>query len=85
MSIRRLALPASALVVLAAAAVVSTPGSASTTTAGTWTATASMSTPRAHLTATPLASGRVLVVGGVGETTTELYDPPPVRGSPAAR
>ena len=28
------------------------------------------------MTATPLADGRVLVVGGVGETTTELYDPP---------
>src|SRR5262245_52436263 len=34
-----------------------------------------MATPRAHLTATPLANGRVLVVGGVGETSTELYDP----------
>ncbi len=46
------------------------------TAAGSWTATASMSTPRAHLTATPLKNGRVLVVGGVGESTTELYDRP---------
>ena len=27
------------------------------------------------MTATPLADGRVLVVGGVRETSTELYDP----------
>jgi hypothetical protein len=35
-----------------------------------------MSTPRAHLTATPLGNGRILVVGGVDESTAELYDPP---------
>ena len=39
-------------------------------------ATASMAIPRDNLTATPLANGRVLVVGGVGQSTTELYDPP---------
>jgi hypothetical protein len=41
-----------------------------------WTATASMSVARAHLTATRLGNGRILIVGGVGESTTELYDPP---------
>ena len=34
-----------------------------------------MSVPRGSLTATPLGNGRVLVVGGSGEFTTELYDP----------
>jgi hypothetical protein len=41
-----------------------------------------MSTPRAHLTATPLGNGRILVVGGVDESTTELYDPPTGRSIP---
>ncbi|MGH3085324.1 MAG: kelch repeat-containing protein, partial [Gaiellaceae bacterium] len=45
-------------------------------TAGSWAATASMAIPRASLSATPLESGRVLVVGGVGDSTAELYDPP---------
>ena len=45
-------------------------------TAGTWTVTASMAVPRADVTATRLANGRVLVVGGSDEVTTELYDPP---------
>jgi hypothetical protein len=35
-----------------------------------------MAAARAHLTATRLGNGRVLVVGGVDESTTELYDPP---------
>jgi Kelch motif/Galactose oxidase, central domain len=41
-----------------------------------------MATARSTLTATPLANGRVLVVGGVGESTTELYDPPTGTWSP---
>ena len=49
--------------------------SSASTAAGSWTATASMATARSSMTATPLADGRVLVVGGVGEFTTELYDP----------
>src|SRR5436305_3786848 len=48
----------------------------SETTAGSWAATASMITPRAHVTATRLANGRVLVVGGADVSTAELYDPP---------
>jgi hypothetical protein len=44
--------------------------------AGSWTATASMSVARGHMTATLLENGRVLVVGGSQESTTELYDPP---------
>jgi N-acetylneuraminic acid mutarotase len=47
-----------------------------TTAAGSWTATASMSVARGTLTATLLGNGRVLVVGGAQESTTELYDPP---------
>src|SRR6266542_2484808 len=46
------------------------------TAAGNWTATASMSVARGTLTATLLGNGRVLVVGGAQESTTELYDPP---------
>jgi hypothetical protein len=43
--------------------------------AGSWTATASMSTARAHVTATRLGNGRILVVGGAEVSTAELYDP----------
>jgi hypothetical protein len=46
------------------------------TAAGSWTATAGMSVARGTLTATLLGNGRVLVVGGAQESTTELYDPP---------
>ncbi len=42
------------------------------TAAGSWTATASMSTARGSLTATPLANGRVLVVGGSDVSTAEF-------------
>jgi hypothetical protein len=48
----------------------------STTSEGAWTATASMSVPRGTMTATLLANGRILVVGGAQESSTELYDPP---------
>jgi N-acetylneuraminic acid mutarotase len=44
--------------------------------AGSWAATASMAVARGTLTATLLGNGRVLVVGGAQESTTELYDPP---------
>jgi len=43
--------------------------------AGSWTATQSMSVARSNLTATRLSNGRILVVGGAGESATELYDP----------
>ena len=71
MSTRVAASAMCAMLAIAAAPVAS---SASTTT-GSWTATASMASARDNLTATTLANGRVLVVGGVGESTTELYDP----------
>src|SRR4029453_18431312 len=51
-------------------------GSSARTATGSWSATASMARPRAHVTATPLGNGRSLVVGGVDELTAELYDPP---------
>lgn len=35
-----------------------------------------MAIPRGSLTAMTLENGRVLVVGGFGESTTELYDLP---------
>ena len=50
--------------------------SSASTAAGTWAATANLAIPRANLTATPLEDGRILVVGGVDELSTELYDPP---------
>src|SRR6266508_6309809 len=71
MSMKSAASAICALLTLAIPALAS--GSSST---GSWTATANMATPRAHLTATTLGNGRVLVVGGVDEPTTELYDPP---------
>ena len=72
MSTKALASGICAMVAIAAAPLASS----ASTAAGSWTATASMSIARASMTATPLADGRVLVVGGVGESTTELYDPP---------
>jgi hypothetical protein len=41
----------------------------------TWTATASMASPRNRQTATLLPDGRVLVAGGNDGTSAELYDP----------
>lgn len=58
------------------ARLVSAEGSFVSTAAGSWTATASMSTPRSSLTATRLGNGRVLVVGGADVAIAEQYDPP---------
>jgi hypothetical protein len=43
--------------------------------AGKFSATGSMSVIRTSFTATLLADGRVLVAGGSGDTSAELYDP----------
>ncbi len=43
--------------------------------AGTFTATGSMVMPRAGHTATLLPNGKVLIAGGWGTNTAELYDP----------
>ena len=77
MKTRRLAL-LSALVLSVGVAAPPTASSAiaATATTGMWAATASMAVARADVTATRLGNGRVLVVGGVNEPTTELYDPP---------
>src|SRR5512145_2585138 len=56
------------------AAVTTQQSLVSAASSNSWTATASMSTARGSLTATRLTNGRVLVVGGAGESTTELYD-----------
>jgi large repetitive protein len=46
-----------------------------TSAAGAWKFTGSMNTTRAYHTATLLADGRVLVAGGVGLNSAEIYDP----------
>src|SRR5262245_51501470 len=67
-----------ALGVLVAFPSLSTPVQAAT---GTWTPTGSLHETRSSHTATRLANGRVLVVGGNGPTcctpraSAELYDP----------
>ena len=67
---------AAASAICALLAIVAAPlASSASTAAGSWTATADMAVPRNSLTATPLENGRVLVVGGTGESTAELYDP----------
>jgi WD40 repeat protein len=42
---------------------------------GTFTPTGSMMTPRSNHTATLLANGKVLIAGGSGDSSVEIYDP----------
>ncbi len=51
---------------------------------GTWSTTGSMTTARNGHTATLLADGRVLVVGGLS-ASAEIYDPRSKRGAPLAQ
>src|SRR5438309_10749222 len=67
-----------AVLALHASAVSARP--LATTGSNSWAATATMSIPRTHLTATTLADGRVLVVS---DSTAELYDPAKGTWSPA--
>jgi WD40 repeat protein len=75
---RRVVSLVSALVLSAAlwppAAIPTAAGFAANDTAGSWSATSSMAVARGSMTATLLANGRVLVVGGAQESSTELYD-----------
>ena len=67
------------LIVILATGAMLLPISASAATAGPWSATGSMATARSSHTATALADGKVLVVGGQNGNTrlasAELYDP----------
>jgi len=81
LAVSLVALAALAVPVWAASAAPSKkPPPLPTAPAGSWAATASMSTPRANPTATPLTDGRVLVVSG---STAELYDPTSASWTPA--
>jgi hypothetical protein len=53
----------------------STPTSTATPTSGTFSLTGSMAVQRVNFTATLLGDGRVLVAGGDGGTSSELFDP----------
>jgi hypothetical protein len=60
---------------LAAALLGLTPASGAADTAGHWTRTGDLNNARAGHTATRLLDGRVLVVGGDGLASAEIYDP----------
>lgn len=74
-TISTVALLAVSLVVLAA----TLPGAAQAQTSGTWSTTGTLNIPRTGHTATLLANGQVLVVGGQNSAgtliTAELYNP----------
>jgi galactose oxidase-like protein len=66
------ALPVAGLLAVGLAVSLAAPVAAQSS--GTWTKTGSMTTPRLEQTATLLANGQVLVVGGSG-SSAELYNP----------
>jgi hypothetical protein len=76
MNVRQRSFVAVIMLIAPLVSVHPTSASAADAPTGSWTAAQSMSVPRGSLSATPLASGRVLIVGGSDEITTELYDPP---------
>src|SRR5437762_14365078 len=65
--------------ILLRSAPVATSSDSDQPASGTWTLTGSLNTARAYHTATLLPNGKVLVVGGNGNsgilTSAELYDP----------
>jgi WD40 repeat protein len=69
--------------ILAPILVLTVAGSSFAQSAGTFSPTGNMTRSRLGHTATLLPNGRVLIVGGSGDTSVEIYDPPSGTFAPA--